>query len=254
MKPRYKTILISLVSLTILIAGYNIYLRIKETSEQKVKFHVFEYSNNNIFNSYFRKITVLYDSLIKIERTNRFNKDFTLYKVDNDIFGGTPSIHYLIFNKDNGEITELKSVSLLNRIKNFDNFDWNTFHSYLIDLNEFNYVYSSPQIKTDSLVDNYARLLANINDSIHFRKINSILDIELILKNLPKKTYNVSSVFESELIENYDFFNSINENKKYYWFYDRGIIRFEFIINENREFEKVESNQIGYIGNEIIHL
>ena len=254
MKPRYKTILISLMSLTILIAGYNIYLRIKETSEQKIKFHVFEYSNNNIFNSYFRKIPVLYDSLIKIERTNRFNKDFTLYKVDNDIFGGTPSIHYLIFNKDNGGITELKSVSLLNRIKNFDNFDWNTYHSYLIDLNEFNYVYSSPQIKTDSLINNYTSLLADINDSIHFRKINSIIDIELILKNLPKETYNVSSVFEFELIENYDFLNSINENEKYYWFYDKGIIRFEFIINGNRQFEKVESNQIGYIGNEIIYL
>jgi len=253
MKARNRTILISLVSLTILIAGYHVFLRLKETSEQKIKFHVFEYSNNNILNSYFRKIPALYDNSIKIERTNRFNKDYTLYKVDNDIYGGTPSIHYLILNKDNGRITELKSASLLNRIKDFDDFNWDTYHSYLIDLNEFNYVYSSQQNKADSLIDNYARLLADINDSIHFRKINSIRDIALILKNLPKDTYNVSSVFESELIENYDFLNSIDENEKYYWFYDRGIVRFEFIINENKEFEKMESNQIGFIGNEIIH-
>ncbi len=254
MKPRYKTILISFLSLTILIVGYHIYLRFKETSEQKIKFHVFEYSNNNIINSYFRKIPTLYDSLIKIERTNRFNKDYTLYKADNDIYGGTPSIHYLIFNKDNGEITELKSASLLNRVENFDSIDWNAIHSNLIDLNEFNYVYSFPHINTDPLFDNYARLLANIIDSIHFRKIISIMDIELILKNLPKETYNMSSVFESELIENYEFLNSINENEKYYWFYDRGVIKFEFKLNENNELEKVETSRIGYIGNEIVHL
>ena len=253
MKLYQKLILIFLLSILIVIVGYHFYLRFNETSEHKIKFHVFEYTNKNIINSYLRKIPDIYDKSIKVERTDKFNKDYTLYKIDNDIFGGTPSIHYLIYDKDKSKISELKTVSLLNRIKDYDAFDWDTYHSYLIDLNEFNYVFSSTQTKPDSLIENYARLLAVINDSIHFRKITSKTDIEKLLRNLPKNTYNVGSVYESELIDNYNFLDSINVNEKYYWFYDMGIIRFRFKINKNQEFEKVETNQMGFIGNEIIH-
>jgi len=254
MKTRYKTILISILTFTILVVGFHIYLRLNETSEDKTRFHVFEYSNKNLLNSYLRKIPNKYDGLIKIERTDRFNKEYNLYKVDNDIYGGTPSFHYLVFNKDNWTVSELKSGSLLKRIKNPETFDTRFIYSYLIDLNKFNYVYSFPNIEEQTLIDNYARLLSNINDSIHFRKINSKKDIDLILKNYPQNENNMRLLFESELLDNYDFLDSINEYEKYYWFYDKGIIRFKYDFNETGGIEHMETYKIGYLGNEVVHI
>jgi hypothetical protein len=253
MNSKIKTILIVTLILIIFI-GYHLNMRFKETSDWKVKFHVYEYYNRNILNLYLRRIPILYDTLLKVERTEKYSKEYTLYKVDNGIYGGTPSIHYLIFNKDNGEITELKSESLLKNIKNWDNFDSKSIYSYLIDLNEFNYVYSNSRIEKQELFQIYCRLLANIEDSIYFREIKNIKDIEKVLLNLPKEKNKMSTLYESDLINKFEFLDSLNQDEKYYWYYDKGIIRFRFIINAKNELEQVESYKIGYLGNEVIHL
>jgi len=70
----------------LIIIGYHLNRRFNETSDWKVKFHVYEYSSKNIMNSYLRSIPILYDTLIKVERIDKFSKEYTLYRVENNIY------------------------------------------------------------------------------------------------------------------------------------------------------------------------
>jgi hypothetical protein len=61
--------------------------------------------------------------MIDIEIIEPYSKELNLYKVDNNIYGGIPDIHYVLYNKDNGEITDLKSELIFKRIKDPENND-----------------------------------------------------------------------------------------------------------------------------------
>ena len=91
--------------------------------------------------------------MIDVEVIEPYSKELNLFKVNNDIYGGTPDIHYIVYNKGNGEINDLKSEFLFRKIKDPENIDFDTIDSYSIDVLTFRQIFE-PHLKTKEEVAN----------------------------------------------------------------------------------------------------
>jgi hypothetical protein len=246
-----RRILIGLLIIIGGLTGVNLYKRITEDSDLKVKFHVYSQQNAKPFEILFRKIPTLYDTMIDIEIIEPYSKELNLYKVNNDIYGGTPDIHYIVYNKDNGEINELKSDYLFQRINDTENIDFDTIDSYAIDISTFNQIFS-PHLKTsEEIADKYAELLTNTLDSTDFKRIKQNSDIGLILSSHRKTKFPM--IDEEKTITDFGFINHTGDNEFLYWFYDMGIIKIQLFFKDGRV-TNVKTLRLGNLGVEIKHL
>lgn len=193
----------------------------------------------------------MYDTMINIEIIEPYSKELNLYKVDNDIYGGTPDLHYVIYNKDNGEITDLKSELLFKKIKDPENVDLDTIDSYSIDILAFRQIFE-PRLKTsEEIADNYARLLANTLDSINFKRIKQSNDIEPILSSHRKTQFPM--IDEKKTIKDFEFVNNLADNEFLYWFYDKGLIKIQVDLNDGH-LANIKTLRLGNLGVETTHL
>ena len=246
-----RRILIGLLIIIVGPTGVNLYKRFTEDSDLKVKFHIYSQQNAKPFEILFRKIPALYDTMIDIEIIEPYSKELNLYRVNNDIYGGTPDIHYVVYNKDNGEINDLKSNYLFRRVKDPDNIDFDTIDSYSIDISTFKQIFE-PHLKTsEEIADKYAELLANTLDPTDFKKIKQSGDIESILSS-HKKTH-FPMIDEDKTITEFGFINHIGENEFLYWFYDKGLIKIQLFFKDGR-LTNVNTLRLGNLGIEIKHL
>lgn len=69
------------------------------------------------------------------------NQKYLKTTLKTDIYGGTPDLHYVVYNKHNGEIGDLKSEFLFKRIKDPENIDFDTIDSYSIDILTFRQIF-----------------------------------------------------------------------------------------------------------------
>lgn len=159
--------------------------RWSEDSEFATKFRVYIDQSNNPIDRRFRRIPTSYDTMIKITLVDPSSKEINLYRVDNDIFGGTPDIHYLVYDKDHISVSYLKSNFLFRRLDEGVDIDLDTIDAYSIELNTFNKVFAPHLKNPESVADRYAELLANSTDSLSFRRITHESEITEIRNMLP---------------------------------------------------------------------
>jgi hypothetical protein len=189
--------------------------------------------------------------MIDIEIIEPYSKELNLYKVDNNIYGGIPDIHYVLYNKDNGEITDLKSELIFKRIKDPENIDLDTIDSYSIDILAFRQIFE-PHLKTsEEIADKYAGLLTNTLDTIDFKRIKQSNDIELILSS-HRKTQS-PMIDEEKTITDFGFVNNLGDNEFLYWFYDKGLVKIQVDLKDEH-LTNIKTLRLGNLGVEIKHL
>lgn len=246
-----RRILLGLLIIILGLTSVNLYKRSTEDSDFKVKFHVYTQRTGKPLEILFRKIPALYDTMIEVETIEPYSKGLKLYKVSSDIHGGTPDLHYLVYDKDNGKIKDLKSEFLFGKIKDPDNIDFDTIDSYSIDILTFRQIFE-PHLKTrGAFADKYAELLANTSDSTYFKRIKKSSDIEPILSSHSKTQSPM--IDEDKTITDFGFVNHLGDDEFLYWFYDKGLIKIQLYF-KGGHLTNVKTLRQGNLGVEIKHL
>lgn len=246
-----RRILIGLLIVILGLTSVNLYKRFTEDSDFKVKFHVYSQRTGKPLDILFRKIPSLYDTMIDVEIIEPYSKELNLYKVSNDIYGGTPDLHYVVYDKDNGEIGDLKSDFLFRKIKDPENIDFDTIDSYSIDISIFRQIFE-PRLKTsEEIANKYAELLTNTLDTTYFKRIKQSSDIEPILSSHRKTQSPI--IDERKTITDFGFVNHLGNNEFLYWFYDKGLIKIQLDFRDGR-LTDVKTLRQGNLGVEISHL
>lgn len=245
-----RRILIGLLIVILGLTSLNLYKRITEDSDFKVKFHVYSQRSAKSIEILLRKIPIRYDTIIKIDIIEPYSKELNLYKVNIDIYGGMPDVHYIVYDKDNREIGDLKSEYLFANIKDPDHIDFDTIDSYCIDLKIFKQVFQSRLTSGEAIANKYAELLASSTDSTDFKRIKGSADIESI-----KRTHHQTKapmIAEDETIKDFGFLNDTGPNEYLYWFYDKGLMKIQLDFN-NTQLNNVRTLRLGNLGVEIKH-
>ncbi len=246
-----RRILIGMLIIILGLTGVNLYKRFTEHSNFKVKFHIYCQSAAKPTEILFRRIPTHYDTMIDVDVIEPYNKELNLYRINNDIFGGSPSLHYVVYDRDNGEMSDLKSNYLFRRIKDPDNIDFDTIDSYSIDISTFKQIFE-PHLKTsEEIADKYAELLTNTLDSTYFKRIKKCSDIERILSS-HRKTQS-PMIDADKTITDFGFIHHLRDNEFLYWFYDKGLIKIQLDF-ESRHLTKAKTFRLGNLGVEIRHL
>jgi len=246
-----KRLLIGLLIVALGLGSINLYKRLTEDSNFKVKFHVYSQETGKLLEILFRTIPSHYDTMIDVNIIEPYSKELNLYKVDNDIFGGTPDLHYVVYNKDNGKISDLKSNYLFRRIRDPENIDFDTIDSHSVDIVTFRQVFESHLKTGEEFSDKYAELLSNMLDSTYFKRIRSSSDIEAILDTHTKTQSPM--IDGSKTITDFEFIGHLNDNEFLYWFYDKGLIRIQLNFKDGH-LAQVKTLRMGNLGVEIKHL
>lgn len=243
-----KKLLYELLIVALGLTGINLFKRITEDSDQKVKFHVYNNRTGNLIGSIFRTIPATYDTMIDLEIIEPYSKELNLYRVNLDIYGGTPDIHYVVYDKDNHEIKELKSDFLASEIESFD---YDTILASLIDKSVFRQIFDGRLTMEEQIADKCAELLANSLSSADFKKIKDESDLLDIL-NSHQKTHS-PMIDEKETISDFSFLGDLSDNEFLYWFYDHGLVKLTIDMKDGH-FDNLKTLRIGNLGVEIIHL
>lgn len=244
-------VLIGLLIVTLGVTSINLYKRFTEHSDFKVKFHVYSLRTGKPLEILFRTIPTLYDTMIDVDIIEPFGKELNLYKINNDIYGGTPDLHYVVYDKGNRQIRDLKSDFLLRRFRDLENVDFDTIDSYSIDISTFKEIFD-PHLKTsEEIADKYAELLASSVDSTDFKRIRQIGDIKPI-KDLHSSTHN-PLIDEDEIIRDFTFVNHLVANEFLYWFYDKGLVKIRLDFDDG-SLKNVKTLRVGNLGIETTHL
>ena len=246
-----RRILIGLLIVALGLTSVNLYKRLTEDSEFKVKFHIYSQRTGKPLDILFRTIPTRYDKMIDVDIIEPYSKELNLYKVNNDVFGGTPDMHYVVYDKDNREISDLKSEFLFRKIKNSENINLDTIDSYSIDVLTFRQIFE-PHLKTnDTIADKYAELLANSGDSTDFKELKNISDIESLLSS--HRRTETPMINEDKTLKDFDFVNHLGQNEFLYWYYDKGIIKIQLYFKDG-QLTNVKTLRIGNLGIEITHI
>ncbi len=246
-----KRILIGLLSIILGLTSVNLYKRFTEDSDYKVKFHIYSQRTGKPLEILFRDIPTLYDTMIDVEIIEPYSKELNLYRVNNDIYGGTPDIHYIVYDKDNRQITDLKSDLLAWKIKDLENAHFDTLDSYFIDIVTFKQIFESRLTTKEEIADKYAELLANTLDSSYFKRVKQSRDIEPIL-NSHRETQS-PMIDEEKKITDFEFANNLGDNQFLYWFYDKGLIKIQLDFKDGH-LRNVKTWRLGNLGIEIRYL
>jgi hypothetical protein len=246
-----KRILIGLLIIILGLTSVNLYKRFTEDSDYKVKFHIYSQRTGKPLEILFRNIPTLYDTMIDVEIIEPYSKELNLYRVNNDIYGGTPDIHYIVYDKDNGQITELKSDLLAWKIKDVENAHFDTLDSYFIDLVTFRQIFESRLTTKEQIADKYAELLTNTLDTTYFKRVKQSSDIEQILDS--HRETQSPMVADDKTITDFEFSNNLDENQFLYWFYDKGLIKIQLDFKDGH-LTNVKTLRLGNLGIEIGHL
>jgi hypothetical protein len=246
-----KRILIGLLVIVVGLASVNLIKRTTESSDYAVKFHIYRYTTENLFDILLRRIPENLDTLMKVDIIEPYGKDVSLYKVDNDIFGGAPDFHYVVYDKDNHEINDLKSRFLYLKIDDPDKVDLDTIDSYSVDLLIFRQIFEPYFTSNEDIADRYARILAYDTDSVKFKRIKERSDVDFI--TLSNRKTGPPNVNEDELIKDLSFLTHLTRDEFVYWFYDKGLIKIHLTFKDGHV-EKVTTERLGRLGVEIRHV
>lgn len=246
-----KRILIGLLIIILGLTCINMYKRFTEDSDFKVKFHVYSQRTGKPLEILFRNIPTLYDTMIDVEIVEPYSKELNLYRINNDIYGGTPDIHYIVYDKDNGQITDLKSDLLAWKINGIENAHFDTLDSYFIDIVAFRQIFEPRLTTREEIADKYAELLTNTTDSTYFKRIKRSNDIDQILNS--KRETQSPPIDEGKTITDFEFANKLGDNEFLYWYYDKGLIQIQLDFRDGH-LANVKTLRLGNLGIEVRHL
>lgn len=123
--------------------------------------------------------------------------------------------------------------------------------SYLISLEAFNLYLKMKGLKDEkAIVDKYVFFLSRPNESFSYHLIKTKKDIQDIVQRRPPKLRATLEALDYHLLD----INALNlqqeEGLYYYWVYNKGLIKFKFSFDEDGAVENVESEILGFLGNE----
>jgi len=174
---------------------------------------------------------------------------------------GVPDYSYLIYYKNKYKIVYLKSERLVEYAVDKGLVDVNEVEKYydlVVDKVEFNKIYKSLNRYQKQIA--FANLCRTSMDTTTYRLIETKTDIDNVLSWRPKE---IEYVIDTNGINKNDIslndFSFLENNEKlnnvlYYWYFDSGLIKFNFIFNDNEELVSVGYEDLGYLGNEIFYL
>lgn len=258
-----KRLLKILLIIVLIFIGYPLIKKRTESKEYHIRFHVFKSEEfSNPINRYFRLIPQQY--LGKYELTMIADSvDYQIYRVD-DLIYGVPKHSYLIYRTDRNKIIDLMSHQLVIEAINDglikDN-EIDKYYDFVINKKAFNQIYRYSDKRLKQLA--YSNLFRTSFDSTTFRLIASISDIDSVLKYRPTSEgtilkFMIDSITGQpvESIKDFSFLQDsiLNENAMYYWYFDKGLIKFEFNYDNSGDIISIDYKDLGYLGNEIIHL
>lgn len=245
-----RILIVALVTITLSLVLIHFGRRWSEDSELATKFRVYIDQSNDPIDRLFRRIPTRYDTMIGITLIDPSSKEINLYRVDNDIFGGTPDIHYLVYDKDHSSVSYLKSNFLFRRLDDAVNVCLDTIDAYSIDLHTFNKVFA-PHLKTpESVANKYAELLANSTDSLSFRRIIHESEITEIQNRLPASQEPM--IDPTRTLTEFGFISELSEDEFIFWYYDKGLLKLKVDVTGGR-LNELRTIRLGNLGVEIKH-
>lgn len=152
---------------------------------------------------------------------------------------------------DNGH-TFLKAypVSLVGN-KPFKEEDFMNHVSRLISLDAFNlYIQLKGIKKSSEIINKYVYFLSIPNDKYSYKKITHKQDIKNLLIKRPPEFMGILESTGFPLLDIEDLHLEQEEGIHYYWIYNKGLVKFRFVFNENCTVKNVESEILGFLGNE----
>ena len=243
-----KKIFVGLLIVVLGLVGINMLKRITEDSEHKVKFFVYNNRTGNFVSSIFRTIPPMYDTMIDLEIIEPYSKELNIYRVNLDIYGGSPDIHHIVYDKDNREISILQSDLL---VRGMQSFDYDTILASFIDTRAFRQIFDGRLTTAEQIADKCAELLASSLNSEDFKRIQGESDV-LVIQNSHQRTHS-PMIDEEEIISDFSFINDLSDNEFLYWFYDYGLVKITIDIR-HAHLDKVRTLRLGNLGVEITHL
>lgn len=254
-----KRLLKILSIILLIIFTYPFIKKFTESKEYKMNVHL--YQSEEYSNPIYRYLRVIPKSHIGkyeiIKVTDSLN--YQIYRVDD--YGATGHM-YLTYRKN--KIVDLMSHNLvIDAIKKgfVNKNEINRYYDLVVNKKEFNKIYRHLDKKSKQII--YSNLFRTSLDSSTYHLVENKSDVNSILKLRPKSEgtvieYLIDSTrqisLHDESIKDFTFLDSSNENVIYYWYYDKGLMKFEFKYNSSGDISSVNYLDLGYLGNEITHL
>ena len=231
-----KIIKIVIISLIMLVVLFRI------LHNEDILFRIYTENNKNLYYLLGYLPENIRDNYVKTPYEN--NGIGTVYILTNKYEHGS----YVIYdNTKEVDFLVAYPPSLIYRPKELKNVPISNFVSYMVNLKVFNRYITDSQIREkEQIKSKYFEFIARGSKSYHI--IRDTSDLTFIKRNF--------TVFSNSGSTNEDLNpNMITNNNKvdYCWYINMGVVQFQFYFDK-KKIVKVESEIIGYLGNEFIYM
>ena len=172
-----------------------------------------------------------------------------------DSKGATMPNYIIVKQKKSESFQFLKAYPLnLTEARNISNRDliWKEHVSFLINLDAFNEYINEKNFKSKSqIVNKYFYFLSDPNDSQSYAILSDSIKLQQLIVKKPLANMNFIETVGGNIIESQSIsFENLDESNILCWLYNYGIVRFRFVFDEKMTILSVESEIVGYLGNE----
>jgi hypothetical protein len=128
---------------------------------------------------------------------------------------------------------------------------WSKHVSLLINIEVFNDYVRAKGIKSkDEIIKTYCYFLSNPADGLSFKVLRDEFDIDTLINKRPLTNLEFFKSTGQKLVD----FKSIDFTQSneavFCWLYDTGIVKFNFTFNQDNTLKSVDSEILGFLGNE----
>ncbi len=214
-----------------------------------VDYQIFKYERGYFFNGMIKKVPQNYKQrLIRtvVEKGNHYEITYVV----NQNFGTQYFYYYIEFN--NKPEAGILSAPPHYRFRSNSSVTMENYMSYIVDIDLLNkYTKTLGLNSVEEKIHHYVRFLERWDDSVKsIYPIKNKNDLEKVSKIFPMNTFNPEgSPIDISQIE----LDTSNNFIKYYWISYAGLYRYSFTTNKRGELQ-VESERIGFVGNEAIFM
>lgn len=214
-----------------------------------IDYQIFKYERGYFFNKIIKKVPKYYKQSYEKNLVEK-GKHYEITYVINQSIGSEFFYYYIEFNHK--PEAGLLSAPPHYRFRSNSSVTMENYMSYIVDVGLFNmYTKAIGLTSVEEKINHYIRFLERRDDSIKsVYPINNKNDLENVSKILPMNTFNPPG---SPLDINQIELDTIGDFTRYYWISYAGLYRYSFKTNNRGELQ-VESERIGFVGNEAIFM
>lgn len=242
MIKKYRVFIFSLIILSIVI------FNIKENKPRSALAQI--YFKDHKYDLYHKIMGTVPDNFsdrVKLEVIED-EDEYSLLRIIDHRYSIT-SIYYVLRVDKKEKFIKSDSFSLIN-VQIGNDAKLSEILSYTIDTEIFNeYTKLSGISNKEHVIKKYIFFLSNPHSSDHYEIIEHKSEIDSIVTYRPLETKGnlevVGNILDIETLT-LDF----SSDAVYCWFFNHGLVRFYFQINKGLQVEKVESENLGFLGNE----